>query len=168
MDQKNDGNYKLSLAYESLIGACPISTLMEKKKKGGRFLVTDAGRLDLTENRFQWISQLSFESTDHGRITLTPLEILRIHAYEPIVSKDQDWHTSSLLKRLFETSPPELPELMGMKTSLRPYQEVGLKWLWYLYHHRLGGLLCDDMGLGKTHQAMALFAAVQKFNMDEG
>lgn len=168
MEQKADGNYELSIFYESSIGICPISILVQKKKKGGRFLITDAGRFDLTENRFQWISHLSIEAIENGRITLTPMEILRLHAYEPIVSRNQDWHTSSLLKKLFETSPPELPELMGMKTSLRPYQEVGLKWLWYLYHHRLGGLLCDDMGLGKTHQAMALFAAVQKFKEDEG
>ncbi len=49
----------------------------------------------------------------------------------------------------------------ALKSKLRPYQEVGVKWLWFLYTHRLSGLLSDDMGLGKTHQAMALMASIK-------
>jgi superfamily II DNA or RNA helicase len=41
--------------------------------------------------------------------------------------------------------------------TLRPYQSVGVKWLWLLYNLRLGGCLADDMGLGKTIQVLCLF-----------
>lgn len=40
--------------------------------------------------------------------------------------------------------------------TLRPYQRVGLRWLWYLWRIGLGGCLADDMGLGKTLQVIAL------------
>ena len=39
---------------------------------------------------------------------------------------------------------------------LRPYQETGVKWLWFLQSLRLGACLADDMGLGKTIQVIAL------------
>lgn len=45
---------------------------------------------------------------------------------------------------------------------LRPYQRLGVAWLAYLHHHRLGGVLADEMGLGKTLQALALLAALRK------
>jgi SNF2 family DNA or RNA helicase len=42
---------------------------------------------------------------------------------------------------------------------LRPYQELGVAWLWFLAEQGLGGILADEMGLGKTPQALALLAA---------
>ena len=55
-----------------------------------------------------------------------------------------------------------MPNLSELKSQLRPYQETGVFWLFFLYLHGLSGLLCDDMGLGKTHQAMALMASVKQ------
>lgn len=43
--------------------------------------------------------------------------------------------------------------------TLRPYQELGVAWLWFLAEQELGGILADEMGLGKTPQALALLAA---------
>ncbi|HRI53329.1 MAG TPA: DEAD/DEAH box helicase [Pseudomonadota bacterium] len=45
------------------------------------------------------------------------------------------------------------PEL---RATLRPYQQVGVKWLYLLDQLGLGGCLADDMGLGKTIQVLAL------------
>ncbi|MCL4449294.1 MAG: DEAD/DEAH box helicase [Actinobacteria bacterium] len=47
----------------------------------------------------------------------------------------------------------------GFAGSLRPYQERGLGWLWYLDRLGLGACLADDMGLGKTAQLLALLLA---------
>jgi len=44
----------------------------------------------------------------------------------------------------------------GLRATLRPYQRVGLHWLWTLASLGLGGCLADDMGLGKTLQVIAL------------
>ena len=43
-----------------------------------------------------------------------------------------------------------------LHATLRPYQEVGLRWLHLLSRLRLGACLADDMGLGKTIQVLAL------------
>jgi SNF2 family DNA or RNA helicase len=43
-----------------------------------------------------------------------------------------------------------------LKTTLRPYQQVGVRWLHLLSTLGLGACLADDMGLGKTMQVLAL------------
>lgn len=45
--------------------------------------------------------------------------------------------------------------------QLRPYQRLGVAWLWHLHRHELGGVLADEMGLGKTVQALALLSAIR-------
>ena len=44
--------------------------------------------------------------------------------------------------------------------ELRPYQQEGLNWLWFLYQNGFSGLLADDMGLGKTVQTLAFLSKV--------
>ena len=48
-----------------------------------------------------------------------------------------------------------------LKALLRPYQQRGVEWLWWLYQMRLGGCLADDMGLGKTIQLISLLVLVK-------
>ncbi|MBL0941308.1 MAG: DEAD/DEAH box helicase [Alphaproteobacteria bacterium] len=47
------------------------------------------------------------------------------------------------------------------QATLRPYQMVGVNWLWLLYRLKLGGCLADDMGLGKTIQVLALLILIK-------
>ena len=44
----------------------------------------------------------------------------------------------------------------GLQATLRPYQQTGLNWLWFLSELGLGACLADDMGLGKTIQVISL------------
>ncbi|HEM6341155.1 TPA: SNF2 helicase associated domain-containing protein [Streptococcus suis] len=44
-------------------------------------------------------------------------------------------------------------------TSLRDYQQTGLKWLTMLDTYGFGGILADDMGLGKTLQTIAFLSS---------
>ena len=53
-----------------------------------------------------------------------------------------------------------------LRTSLRPYQERGLDWLWVLDRLGLGGCLADDMGLGKTVQVIALLLLLARERPD--
>ena len=46
--------------------------------------------------------------------------------------------------------------------SLRPYQQDGVRWLWWLNRLGLGACLADDMGLGKTVQVLALLALAKR------
>jgi hypothetical protein len=50
----------------------------------------------------------------------------------------------------------------GFRGTLRPYQETGHKWLWFLSSLGLGACLADDMGLGKTIQVLSVLLALQK------
>lgn len=71
-----------------------------------------------------------------------------------------DW-LKLLLQKLRDPAAEEHGEVDALlnkhlKASLRPYQIVGVKWLWLLYQLRLGSCLADDMGLGKTIQVLSL------------
>ena len=48
-----------------------------------------------------------------------------------------------------------------LRTTLRPYQQTGVRWLQLLCSLGLGACLADDMGLGKTMQVLALLLAVR-------
>jgi superfamily II DNA or RNA helicase len=64
---------------------------------------------------------------------------------------------SRALHQLSALAPAPVPA--ELNALLRPYQRLGVAWLWYLYAQKLGGILADEMGLGKTPQALALLAA---------
>ncbi len=68
------------------------------------------------------------------------------------------WHTRTAALRNLAILPPAPvpPTFTGI---LRPYQQLGVAWLWHLYGQELGGILADEMGLGKTPQALALLAS---------
>jgi hypothetical protein len=54
-----------------------------------------------------------------------------------------------------------IKDLKGLQATLRPYQEAGVRWLWYLYSLGLGGCLADDMGLGKTLQIITFLVLLK-------
>jgi superfamily II DNA or RNA helicase len=50
--------------------------------------------------------------------------------------------------------------------ALRPYQQVGLRWLFLLSSLGLGACLADDMGLGKTIQVLSLLLVLKSREQD--
>jgi non-specific serine/threonine protein kinase len=50
----------------------------------------------------------------------------------------------------------------ALKGTLRPYQQVGMRWLYLLAKLGLGACLADDMGLGKTIQVLSLLLVLKK------
>ena len=70
------------------------------------------------------------------------------------------WRTrSAALRNLTSLAPAPIPA--PLDAQLRPYQRLGVAWLWHLHRSELAGILADEMGLGKTLQALALLSAVQ-------
>ncbi len=55
----------------------------------------------------------------------------------------------------------------GLRTELRPYQKLGVQWLWTLRGLELGGCLADDMGLGKTIQVLGVLSLSRR-NKESG
>jgi SNF2 family DNA or RNA helicase len=70
------------------------------------------------------------------------------------------WRRRAEALRQLATLPPA-PVPIWFAATLRPYQQLGVAWLWHLYRHELGGILADEMGLGKTAQALALLSALR-------
>jgi superfamily II DNA or RNA helicase len=49
----------------------------------------------------------------------------------------------------------------ALKGTLRPYQKVGVRWLYLLTRLQLGACLADDMGMGKTIQLLSLMLVLK-------
>ncbi len=130
----------------------------------GQWVHADRERLEQMLERFQQVERLAAE----GGVTFA--EALRMVAGAdvgrdgPAARIDAEWSgvvagpwLAEALKGLRspEGLAPANPgrELQG---TLRPYQEVGVRWLHLLSRLGLGACLADDMGLGKTIQVLAL------------
>src|SRR5262249_45301942 len=55
-----------------------------------------------------------------------------------------------------------------LHTTLRPYQQTGVRWLHLLSTVGLGACLADDMGLGKTMQVLALMLVLRHTGWSRG
>ena len=83
---------------------------------------------------------------------------------EMSAAQDQEWagvQAGPWLDRVLAElrDPARIPAqegIPGLMAQLRPYQAIGVNWLWFLSRLGLGGCLADDMGLGKTVQLLAL------------
>ena len=82
---------------------------------------------------------------------------------------DPDWASVAAGPWLAETlkairNPEGLARIepgRDLKTQLRPYQEFGVRWLYFLSKLHLGACLADDMGLGKTIQLLSLLLVLR-------
>lgn len=168
---KGKGWYRFNLSYQTERGLIPIFNLYQAlKKKQAVYAFFDAGLIDLKESRWNWLRELKKDrfNSDDQSVLLSTLEFMRLNAFDSMSLADQPpsparAKSEAILEDLTHFHTPEEPDIGGLVSHLRPYQEIGVKWLWFLYHQNLSGLLCDDMGLGKTHQAMALLVSVVNF-----
>jgi superfamily II DNA or RNA helicase len=85
------------------------------------------------------------------------MEEIAPHFQPPDVWRER----GAALRDLSALVPAPVPA--GLAARLRPYQRLGVAWLWHLCRHGLGGILADEMGLGKTPQALALLSCVAGF-----
>jgi superfamily II DNA or RNA helicase len=72
------------------------------------------------------------------------------------------WLGEALAALRGERGKEEVDLGSALRTSLRPYQRDGVRWLWTLARLGLGGCLADDMGLGKTVQVLALLLLMKR------
>lgn len=78
-----------------------------------------------------------------------------------VAEQSAEWN-SAISALLDADALPDAPLPQRLRAQLRPYQEVGYRWLRFLYASRLGGILADEMGLGKTVQALGLAQALHE------
>ena len=164
--KRRNQEWLVDLAYESEQGMIDIFPIWDALAEKRRHLFSHAGLLFLKEPRYNWVRQLPKKRLDRkrGMVRLNTLEWIRLNVFEevqePKGTSEEAVETRHLLESLSRMETSRILDITRLKATLRPYQEQGVNWLWFLYCHGLSGLLCDDMGLGKTHQTMALLAAV--------
>ena len=159
MDVALDGESLTSAEVRALLAGSSGLALIR-----GQWVEVDRERLERTMRRLQEAERLASEGG------LTFAEAMRMLSGADITGggeaepADTDWFRITAGPWLAETlkglrSPEGLakisiaPELHGV---LRPYQEVGVRWLDLLSKLGLGACLADDMGLGKTIQVLSL------------
>ena len=161
IDKTEEKKWQIALAYVSEFGEVSANYIQKRMEEGHSYAMTEAGLIFFQRGRFDWIRDK--EIVENDRLILSTLEWIHLCAIEGIqggeISSEQQDRTTTFLEKFNTFEVEEDLNLDGLKSRLRPYQEWGVKWLWFLYSYGLSGLLCDDMGLGKTHQVMALIAA---------
>lgn len=167
MQSEGKQRFLAELQFTSEIGSIPVVKVWEAIQRKQRYLISNAGLIDLAEDRFNWLRSIRKGRFDEkGILSLSSLELIRLNAFDEIsnasaatpVKKDK----KSIVDALVDFRQTETPTLRSLKSNLRPYQLLAVHWLWFLYQNGLSGLLCDDMGLGKTHQAMGLIDVIHQ------
>ncbi len=161
------GQWILSLRYETNLGSVFPFTLWETLHQKRSYFFSEAGLLFINHFRFDWLKGVKKKRwlSKGKELRISTLEFLQLHALEELTPPPEK-KGFSLYQKFLSFEPPEAIDLTGLQSSLRPYQQVGVNWLWFLASYGLSGLLCDEMGLGKTHQAMALIAGLKNAHQD--
>jgi non-specific serine/threonine protein kinase len=135
----------------------------------GRWVEVDREQLRRTMERFREVERLA---AAHGLSFAEAMRLLSgagIAPREEAVTDGADWSQvvagewlAGTLKGL--RSPEGLAKVdpgPALRGTLRPYQQVGVRWLYLLIKLGLGACLADDMGLGKTIQVLSLLLVLQ-------
>jgi superfamily II DNA or RNA helicase len=157
----------LRLSFESEGVAVSQDELGRCLAEGRRYVRLADGsfaRLDAQKVRDVLLRQAEILATGGGQGGKLPLsqagrvQELLDHVGKSVVT-DTTRELFGKLKNIDEIKGTKKPR--NLKASLRPYQEQGFHWLWFLHEIGAGGVLADDMGLGKTVQTLALLLAVK-------
>ena len=135
----------------------------------GKWIEVDHERLSRTLEKFEAIERrAATEGLSFG-------EAMRMLAGAGIAEDgtagqaDADWNQTVAGPWLAETlaalrHPDGLSRVdpgRSLSGTLRPYQQVGVQWLYLLAQLKLGACLADDMGLGKTIQVLSLLLVLK-------
>ncbi|MBL9215016.1 MAG: DEAD/DEAH box helicase [Opitutaceae bacterium] len=141
-----------------------VSTGRGYIEDAGTLYLIDASRLAQLEAAHQALAGEPEATSAQGRHRVAKARAAEVtellERIAPHFQAPATWHArSAALQTLTALPPAPLPA--DFTGTLRPYQRLGVAWLWYLYGQQLGGILADEMGLGKTPQALALLRTVR-------
>ena len=130
----------------------------------GRWVEVDRERLERTLERFQEAERLAAQDGLGFTEAMRMLAGADIAPDSAANGADPDWSRVVAGAWLTETlkglrSPEGLARIDPggeLRGTLRPYQHIGVRWLYLLSRLGLGACLADDMGLGKTIQVLSL------------
>ena len=135
----------------------------------GKWVEVDHERLSRTLEQFEAIEhRAATDGLSFGE-AMRMLAGAGIAGDEAAGQEDVDWSQTVAGPWLAKTlaalrHPDELSRVdpgRSFEGTLRPYQQVGVQWLYLLTQLRLGACLADDMGLGKTIQVLSLLLVLK-------
>jgi hypothetical protein len=135
----------------------------------GRWIEVDREHLRSMIERFDQVERAASENGLSFGEAMRLLAGANVSTEDAAVA-DADWAQVVAGPWLAETlkglrSPEGLAQIDpgdALKGTLRPYQQVGVRWLYLLAKLGLGACLADDMGLGKTLQVLALLLVLKR------
>jgi len=136
----------------------------------GRWIELDREHLHSMIERFREVEQTA---KDNGLAFSEAMRLLAgadVHAEDTEAAANADWGQVVAGPWLAETlqglrTPQGLAKVDpgdALEGVLRPYQQVGVRWLYLLTTLGLGACLADDMGLGKTIQVLSLLLILKR------
>ncbi len=134
----------------------------------GRWVEVDQERLRRTIEQFEEVERRAAENGIGFREAMRMLAGADI-GEDAETASEPDWAQAVAGPWLAETlkglrSPEGLAHIEpggALNATLRPYQQVGVRWLYLLAKLGLGACLADDMGLGKTIQVLSLLTVLK-------
>ena len=141
----------------------------------GRWVEVDRERLSRMMEYFGEAERVAAESGLSLRDALRMIAGADVDADDDSAASEADWGKVVAGPWLAETlkglrSPEGLAGIDPGSTlngTLRPYQQVGVRWLYLLAKLGLGACLADDMGLGKTIQILSLLLVLRNQSRDQ-
>jgi SNF2 domain-containing protein/SNF2 helicase protein/helicase-like protein len=136
----------------------------------GRWVEVDRERLTRMIDRFHELERTASEKGLAFGAAMRLLAGADVAAGDDTASADTDWAQVVAGPWLADTlkglrSPEGLAQVDPgdtLKGTLRPYQQLGVRWLYLLARLGLGACLADDMGLGKTIQVLSLLLILKR------
>jgi non-specific serine/threonine protein kinase len=154
--------------------AAEIQELLEKSDGlalvRGRWVEVDRERLQRMLEHFREIERTAAENGLGFREAARLLAGADVEAGDASEDARAEWSQVVAGPWLAETlkglrSPEGLARIdpgAALNATLRPYQQVGVRWLYLIAKLGLGACLADDMGLGKTMQMLSLLLVLKR------
>ena len=136
----------------------------------GRWVEVDRERLGAMMERFRKAERMAAENGLEFREAMRLLAGANVSGDDVPEVEGIEWSQVVAGPWLAETlkglrSPEGLAQVdpgAELHATLRPYQQVGVRWLYFLTQLGLGACLADDMGLGKTMQVLSLVLVLKR------
>jgi len=168
-EKTNRNWFDLSLEFHDLDIAIIQNANLERgiSEVDGKIYVLDDEQIKLAQFLKRYISTAKLVKKDKKNRNQYLIPFSRARIFELVELKnlgiigelteeeEKIIHTLSTLEEI-----PAAPKNLKAVSQLRPYQEMGVNWLHFLYNQKLGACLADDMGLGKTLQVISFLTSI--------
>ena len=151
----------LEFSYEIAIGSEKLS--LEEFKK----LTAENSGLIKFKNKYVLIDQDEskkiFEQIAKTNLkSMSRMELIHASLSKQYDQYDFDYDAAFARVLADFTKPVDITLPKNLNGELRPYQQIGLKWLWTNIAKGFGVCMADDMGLGKTIQVISLILKMKE------